>query len=218
MLTSLKQNVKISHYSKTLRYSLYVITHPLDGFWDLTHEKRGSMAAANTIVLLTVLARIMKLQFTSFLFIQVYWENINIFLYIASILFPLSLWCVGNWGLTTLFDGKGKLKQVYMATAYALTPYPLIQFPLIIFSNVVTVEEGAFYSVAAVLSLLWAGILIICAMTQIHEYSLSKTILFTIATLFAMLVMIFILLLFFSMISQGIAYFVSFVREIMFRM
>lgn len=218
MLTSLKQNVKISHYSKTLQYSLYVITHPLDGFWDLTHEKRGSMAAANTIVLLTVLARIMKLQFTSFLFIQVYWENINIFLYIASILFPLSLWCVGNWGLTTLFDGKGKLKQVYMATAYALTPYPLIQFPLIIFSNVVTVEEGAFYSVAAVLSLLWAGILIICAMTQIHEYSLSKTILFTIATLFAMLVMIFILLLFFSMISQGIAYFVSFVREIMFRM
>ncbi len=218
MLTSLKQNVKISQYSKTLRYSLYVITHPLDGFWDLTHEKRGSMAAANTIVFLTVLVRIMKLQFTSFLFMQVYWENINIFLYIASVLFPLALWCVGNWGLTTLFDGKGKLKQVYMATAYALTPYPLIQFPLIIFSNVVTVEEGAFYSVAAVLSLLWAGILILCAMMQIHEYSVSKTILFTIATLFAMLVMIFILLLFFSMISQGIAYFVSFVREIMFRM
>ena len=107
MLASLKNKEKYSRYFGSLKYALYVITHPLDGFWDLTHEKRGSIAAANTIVILTVLARIMSLQFTSFLFMQVYWEDVNIFLYIASILFPLALFCVGNWGLTTLFDGKG---------------------------------------------------------------------------------------------------------------
>ena len=197
---------------------MYVITHPLDGFWDLTHEKRGSLAAANTIVFLTVLARIMSLQYTSFVFMQVYWEGINIFLYIASILFPLALFCVGNWGLTTLFDGKGRLYQIYMGTAYALTPYPLIQFPMIIFSNFVTEEEGAFYSFAVVFSIFWAAILIICAMMEIHEYSLSKTLLFMVASAFAMLVMVFILLLFFSMISQGVAYFVSLFKEIMFRM
>lgn len=97
MLASLKKKETYTHYLETLRYALYVITHPLDGFWDLTHEKRGSIAAANTIVLLTVLARIMKLQYTSFVFMQVYWEEINIFLYIASVLFPLALFCVGNW-------------------------------------------------------------------------------------------------------------------------
>ena len=112
MLASLKNKEKYSRYFGSLKYALYVITHPLDGFWDLTHEKRGSIAAANTIVTLTVLARIMSLQFTSFLFMQVYWEDVNIFLYIASILFPLALFCVGNWGLTTLFDGKGRLSQI----------------------------------------------------------------------------------------------------------
>ena len=105
-----------------------------------------------------------------------------------------------------------------MATCYGMLPYPVIQFPLILLSNVVTVEEGAFYSVLSALSLVWAGILIISAMMEIHEYKLGKTIFFTIATIFAMLVMVFLLLLFFSMISQGIAYFVSIVREIMFRM
>ena len=60
----------------------------MDGFWDLTHEKRGTYAAANTILLLTILARIMKLQFTSFVIDPVYWEDINIFLYIGSIVFP----------------------------------------------------------------------------------------------------------------------------------
>ena len=218
MIAALKEKINFKNYLASLRFALYCITHPLDGFWDLTHEKRGTMAAANTILILTLVVRIMKLQFTSFIFVQVYWEGINIFLYLASILFPLALWCVGNWGLTTLFDGKGKLSQIYMATCYAFTPYPLIQFPLIIFSNVVTVDEAEFYSVMSALSLVWAAALVIAAMMEIHEYSMRKTILFTVASLAAMLVMVFILLLFFSMISQGIAYFISLGREIIFRM
>lgn len=218
MAELLKKNAKLNNYFGSLKYALYVITHPFDGFWDLTHEKRGSIAAANTILFLTLLARIMKLQFTSFVFMKVYWEGINILLYLASVLFPLALWCVGNWGLTTLFDGKGRLSQVYMATCYALTPYPLMQFPLIVFSNMVTIDEAEFYGVLSALSLIWAGFLILAAMIQIHEYTVKKTLLFTVATGFAMLVMIFILLLFFSMISQGIAYFISLGREILFRL
>lgn len=218
MLASLKKKETYSRYFSSLKFSLYCITHPLDGFWDLTHEKRGSIAAANTILFLTLLVRIMKLAYTGPLFMAVYWEGINIFLYLASILFPLALWCVGNWGLTTLFDGKGTLKQVYMATCYSLTPYPLIQFPMIILSNMITADEAEFYFVLGQISLLWAGLLILAAMMEIHEYKMSKTILFTIATLFAMMVMIFILLLFFSMISQGVSYFISLFREIMFRM
>lgn len=218
MIASLKKKETYKHYLKTLRFVLYCMTHPMDGFWDLTHEKRGSLAAANTILILTLVCRISKLYFTSFMFMSVYWEDINIFLYLVSVLFPLALWCVGNWGLTTLFEGKGTLKQIYMATCYALAPYALIQFPMMIFSNVVTMEEAEFYSVFGVISIVWAGLLIVVAMMEIHEYSISKTIFFTVASLFAMLVMIFILLLFFSMISQGIAYFVSMGREIIFRM
>lgn len=217
MTASLRKE-KFMHYLATLKFALYCITHPLDGFWDLTHEKRGSIAAANTILIITMVTRILKLEFTSFLFNAVYWEGINIFLYFASILFPLALFCVGNWGLTTLFDGKGTLKQVYMATCYALTPYPLIQLPLIVFSNVVTVDEAEFYFVLSAFSVIWAAFLIVAAMMQIHEYKIGKTIGFIVGTVFAMLVMVFIMLLFFSMISQGIAYFVSMVREIMFRM
>lgn len=218
MFTALTQNESIKSYFKSLKFSLYCLTHPLDGYWDLTHEKRGSYAAANTILFLTVLVRILKLRYTSFLYMTVYWEDLNIFLYIASIVFPLALWVVGNWALTTLFDGKGKLGQVYIASCYALVPYPLIQFPLMIMSNFVTIEELEFYAVLSALSLVYAAILVICAMGQIHEYSGGKNILFTVATLFAMLVMIFILMIFFSMISQGVAYFISIGKELLFRL
>lgn len=218
MIAALKNKKTYQDYLKSLKFALYCITHPLDGFWDLTHEKRGTYAAANTILFLTLLIRVLKLRYTSFIFITVYWEGINIFLYIASVAFPLAMFVVGNWGLTTLFDGKGRLGQVYMASCYALTPYPLIQFPLMIFSNFVTVDEAEFYSVISVISLVWAAMLMIAAMGQIHEFSAGKNMLFMVASLFAMLVIVFILLLFFSMISQGIAYFISLAKEIMFRL
>jgi len=218
MFESLRKKETYERYFSSLQFSLYCISHPLDGFWDLTHEKRGTYAAANTILFLTLLVRVLKLRYTSFVIEAVYWEDVNIFLYIASVLFPLALWVVGNWGLTTLFDGKGRLGQVYMATCYALTPYILVQYPLMIFSNFMTVKEVEFYAVISAVSLVYAAILIIAAMGQIHEYSGGKNILFTIASLFAMLVMIFILMIFFSMISQGVAYFISLGREMLFRM
>lgn len=217
MKITTKRKDSMEKYWNSLKFAIYCLTHPLDGFWDLTHEKRGTYAAANTILILTLLARVFRLRFTSFIFLNVYWEELNMLTYIGSVLFPLVLFVVGNWALTTLFDGKGRLGQVYMGTCYALAPYPLLQFPLMIFSNFVTVDEAEFYSMISVISLIWCGMLIIAAMGQIHEYSLGKNILFTVATLFAMLVMIFILLLFLSMISQGVAYFISLAKEILFR-
>ena len=219
MIANVRENLTPKEkYIDSLKFALYCTTHPLDGFWDLTHEKRGTYAAANTILALALLIRILKLRYTSFLFMEVYWEDLNIFMYLASIVFPLALWVLGNWGLTTLFDGKGRLGQVYMATCYAFTPYVLIQFPLMIFSNFVTVQEAEFYSVVSLLSLIYSALLIIAAMGQIHEYSAGKNLLFVVATLFAMLAMIFILMIFFSMVAQGIAYFISLGKELMFRM
>jgi hypothetical protein len=205
-------------FLSALKYSLYVIVHPVDGFWDLIHERRGSLGAANVIVSLTLLTHVWKLQFTSFQFMQVHWERVNIFMEFASILVPLFIFCISNWGVTTLFDGKGRLSQIYMGTAYALTPYPLIQIPLIFLSNIVTDEEGTFYWFFSDFSLIWVGVLIIAAMMMIHAYSFGKTLWFMIVSAFAMLVFVFIVLLFFSMISDGIAYFVSFGREILFRL
>ena len=209
---------KRTKYFDSLKFAFYCMSHPMDGYWDLTHEKRGTYAAANTILFVTVLVRLMSLKYTGFLIRVVNWERINIFLYIASIIFPLSLFVVGNWALTTLFDGKGRLGQVYMATCYAILPYSVIQIPIVILSNGVTTEESQFYFTLDTLALVYCGILIVVAMGQIHEYTAAKNILFMFASLIAMLIIIFILMLFFSMISQGVSYFISLGKELLFRL
>ncbi|MCR5584901.1 MAG: YIP1 family protein [Lachnospiraceae bacterium] len=217
MIAALKDKNKYKKFIKDFKFAFYCLTHPLDGYWDLTHEKRGSVLVATVILLLVLVARLMFLGCTSFLFVQVNWARINIFTYIASIIFPLALFVVGNWALTTLFDGKGRLMQIYTASCYSMLPYALITIPLSIVSNVLSSDFAEVVGILSTLSLVWSVILFICSNMQIHEFSLLKTLLFIFATIIAMAIMIFILLLFFSMISEGVSYFVSIYKEIMYR-
>lgn len=203
---------------KSLRYALYVITHPFDGFWDLTHEKRGSIAAAHVLVVLTFITRLFYKRFTSFMFEKVYWEQFNIWREVVSILALVIIYCAANWCLTTLFDGKGRFSDIYIGTAYALTPYILITNIVTIISNYVTVEEGTFIAYFSSLAMIWSGLLILVSIMQIHDYSLVKAILAIIFSVAGMMVIVFLLMLFFSLISDGIAYFVSIYKEIMFRL
>ena len=218
ILSNIMDRQKWRRLGASLKYALHVIFHPFDGFWDLTHEKRGSMGAANIIVFAVLVTQLLSLEHTSFLFNSVYWPEVNILQQCLSVLLPLSIFVVGNWGLTTLFEGKGRLKDVYMGTAYALTPYVLLTLPMIVLSNWVTMDEGAFITVLQGGSLVWSGGLIICAMMMIHDYSLFKTLLFIVMTVFAMLVIVFLLLLFFTLVGDAVGYFTSIYKEITFRL
>jgi hypothetical protein len=206
------------YVGKTLKYSLYVITHPLDGFWDLTHEKRGSLAAANIIISLAVIVEVLRLTLTNFQFVSVNMEYFNSVIIAMRILLPVGLWTVANWSLTTLMDGKGKMSEIYMSVCYALVPFVIINIIMIVLSQFITFEEGAIYYVLAGFAAVWTGILILAAMMMVHDYSLLKTIFSSFLTIIGMGIMVFIFVIFFSLISDAVAYFVSLYKEIVFRL
>ena len=206
------------HLGKTLKYSLYVCTHPLDGFWDLTHEKRGSIGAANIIIGAAVIVEILRLTLTNFQFVSVNMEYFNSIIVAMRILLPVGLWSLANWSLTTLMDGKGRMHEIYMSICYALTPFVIINVILIILSQFITYDEGAIYWVLAGFAGVWTGILILSAMMMVHDYSLLKTILSSLLTIVGMGVIVFIFVIFFSLISDAVSYFVSLYKEIMFRL
>jgi hypothetical protein len=205
------------HLGKTLKYSLYTSAHPLDGFWDLTHEKRGSLAAANVIVAMAILVDVMRLTLTSFQFVTINMEEFNAAIVMMRIILPVFLWVVANWSLTTLMDGKGRMRDIYMAVAYALTPSVIINAVMIVLSRLITFDEGAVYWVLSGFSILWTAILLLAGMMMVHDYSLTKTVVSSLLTIVGMGVMVFIFVVFFSLISDAAAYFVSLYKEIMFR-
>ena len=209
---------KRERYFSTLRYGLYVIFHPFDGFWDLVHEKRGSLAAANTILVLFLLTRVLKLMYTNFQFITAPIQYINIYEQCASLLFPFLVLCVANWALSTLFDGKGRFKDIYMAMCYALLPYVLIQMPLILVSHMISFDEGEIYSVLMSVSVIWCVFLAFVGLMEVHDYGPGKTFIFLFATVFGALVILFLILVFFSLLGDAYGFFASLYREIAFRL
>lgn len=205
-------------YLSTLKYGTYVIFHPFDGFWDLSHERRGSLAAANTFLGLFLLTYVLRLMLTNFQFISAPLQYINIYEQCASLLLPFLVLCVANWGLSTLFDGKGRFKDIYMAMCYALLPYILIQLPLVLISHVISFDEYAYYTVLASISVIWCVALAFVGLMEVHDYSAGKTVVFLIATVFGAMVILFLVLVFFSLLSDAVGYFVSLYREIVFRL
>ena len=216
-IKNLVNNEWLRRTGKALLYALHVVVHPFDGFWDLKNEKRGTASAATIIVILVLMTRLLSLQFTSFQFMEVNWEKINIWMEMAQILLPLTIWVVANWCLTTLFDGKGSMTEVYIATAYALAPYVLSQIPLFIFSNMGTNEEGALYVFFNSLSILWCAALLLVGLSQTHDYTMRKTVLSVVASVVGMIVIVVLCLLIFSMASAAVAYFTSFFQELSIR-
>lgn len=206
------------HYKETMHYVTYVMFHPFDGFWDLIHEKRGSMAAAHTFLFLFLLTRIVTLIGTNFQFINAPLQYINIFEQCASLLLPFLILCIANWGMTTLFEGKGRFKDIYMAMCYAMMPYVIIQLPLVLVSNMITFEEASFYTVLMSVSVVWAVFLVFVGLMQVHDYGPGKTMIFLIVTVLGALIIIFLLLVFFSLLSDAIGFFVSLYREMAFRL
>ena len=82
--------------------------------------------------------------------------KINILLEFCSVLIPFMLWVIVNWSLTTLMEGKGTFKDIYIASAYAFTPIILINIPVTIVSNYLIAEEGVLVFSFIAISLLWA--------------------------------------------------------------
>ena len=203
-------------YVKELKYGFHVIFHPFNGFWELKREQRGSLAAALTFVGIFIMLTTFEKQTTGFLFNPVRLKDVNVVVDILTVTLIYVLWCVANWCLTSLMDGEGKMKDIFIAMGYAVLPMILIRLPMIALSLALTIEEGTFYYVLGSLSYIWTGILVFFGTMVTHQYSFKKTVLTCVFTVLGMAIIMFIGLLFFSVIQQMITFFTTIYKEIRF--
>lgn len=204
-------------YWEELLYAFHLIFHPFDGFWDLKHEKRGSVRAATTILGITIIAFYYNSIGRGYI-VNPTNEYSTIFAQAGSVLLPLALFVVANWCLTTLFEGEGSLKDVYVATCYALFPLVLTLIPSTLFSNIVLAEETGIINLLVSIGYIWTFILIFFGAQTTHDYTMGKNIIMTIATILGMAIVMFIGILFTSLISNMVSFVTNIIVELQYRM
>lgn len=200
-----------------LKYSTYVIFHPFKGFWDLKHDKKGSLKASFIFISIICFVYILKLRFTAFLFNMDYNKPINVSSIVIGIVITCALWVVVNWGVTTLVDGKGTMKDIAITTGYAITPIIFINIPLIFISQIISLQEGSVYSFFYGVSLIWSGVLLFLGIMTIHQFTVSKTIITILIVILGMLAVIFLSLMFFTIGQQFYNFFYLLLNEMSLR-
>jgi len=184
------------HLGHELLFAFHTLFHPIGGFWDLKHEKRGSMRAANIILIFVVFAFIFSALNTGFIFNPKSRLEISLIQIIINVILPVIMWCTASWALTTLFDGQATMKDIYIITCYSLLPLALTYIPAALLSNVLVLEEGLFIDFIRGAGAVWTVLLIFSGIMTLQEYGLVKNIVTTIASLILMGVQLFIGMLF----------------------
>jgi hypothetical protein len=136
---------------------------------------------------------------------------------IGSVFLLFMLFCVGNWSVTCLMDGEGRLKDIITVTGYSLTPLIAVYIPATLLSHVVAAGEEAFYYVVIGVGIAWTAVLILMGIMTVHNYTMLKTLVTLVLTFFAMFVMIFLVLLISDLINQVYVFLYSIYTELIFR-
>ncbi|MBQ3065465.1 MAG: YIP1 family protein [Clostridia bacterium] len=190
-----------------IMYGFWVIFHPFDGFWDLKREHRGSVRGAFFYAGMTIIAFAHKTSGSSYLSNPTP-KQVDLISTVLSIMVPYLLWCAANWCLTTLFDGEGSFKDIFIATGYSLVPIPMFMIPITLCTHCLTSSEMNLLSVFLTISFVWTGLLIVFGTMVTHDYSFGKNLLMCIATIVGMAFIMFLGVLF-SGLASNIASFVS---------
>ncbi len=204
-------------FKEHLLFGFHLMLHPFDGFWDLKHEKRGSIGCAWIYVALTILAFFYQDVGSGYL-TNPSGRYGTIFTDALGVLVPLFLWVVGNWCLTTLFDGEGSLKDIFIACSYSLLPIPLLMIPMTLFSNVAISTELQIINLVNTIGMIWTFLLIFCGMMVTHDYTIFKNFVTTLGTLVAMVFIMFIAILFTTLLGKIVSFITNIFVEINYRL
>ena len=198
-------------------FPFYVARHPADGFAQF--RDRNIMSYSISIIILTVwfLLVVIGYFYTGFSFNLNRPENYRLIYTVLQTFGLFILFVLANYAICTLLEGKGKFKEIFAGVAYSLIPMLICKGVGILMSLFMTENEGTFIDIVVWIGILWTAILIFMALSTIHQYSFGKTVLSILLTLFGMCVILFLIILFYSLLSQFYTFLQSVFTEISLR-
>ena len=191
------------------------IRNPRETIYEIKYKKRAGVIGAVVLYVFFVALQILKIYLTGYLF-----NNVGRTDGLRTILMstlPILLLVVCNYYVSSVRDGEGKLKDIFISFIYALSPYLIFALPLFLISNIVTFNEQAIYYMVVGLVYAWCGINIILTVMELHDYSLGKALINIILTLVCFILVIAFVLILYVLGYQLVSYLVNVIKEVAIR-
>jgi hypothetical protein len=195
----------------------HVILHPFEGFEDLRWKKGGTLRYTVLIIAALFFSMIAFDRWCGFQFRPLPDALFSVVPYIMRSVVCFLTWVLGNWAVCTLLDGEGTMKNICIYSSYALIPYIVSTYVNVFLTHILVRDEQIFFSTVYYIGLIWSGLLLFNAIKAVHQYSFTKTVAAIILTLIAMLIILFLAVLFLSLFQKVYVFFYSLYTEILYR-
>lgn len=176
-------------------YAFTTARHPLDSYYDIRVNKKGSVLGASILYALLFISFMLYMLGKGFIYQYYDVQDLDISSIVVGFFAIIVLFVICNYLVTSINDGQGSLKQVYMLLAYAMMPLIIAFFGITAVSYFVTTNEAFFLSVGLVIGVAWTIILVYIGLQTVHNYTAAETIksvLLTFLLIFVVVVVIMI--------------------------
>jgi len=206
------------YFSKEkIKYVFYTLSHPVDGYYWIRHQDKGSVPIAIILVILFSFSFSFNRLYASFVVNELDPRTVDSLRELGGVLLLYGLLCLSNWSITCLMQGEGRLKDIAVAIGYAMVPV-IVSFNIAtVVSLFIADGEEAFYYLILVLGIAYAVIMMLVGIMQVHNYTLAKTLATLFLTMIAAFIIIYIGLLLADLVSKIYNFFYSLYIELVFR-
>ncbi|MBH0161758.1 YIP1 family protein [Fictibacillus sp. 26RED30] len=190
--------------------------HPIDSFYYLKRKQYASILSATILYVILIVEYIYSRFYTGFIYKTVS-SDANLVGELLLLLVPLALFIVVNYLVSTINDGEGRFKDIYIGTIYSLAPFLVFSPILTLLSNVLTYNEAFVYVFSIRIIYAWCLIILFIMLKEIHNYTFSDTIRNIFVTLFGMVIMLLVVFIVFVLIDQVYDFVYSIIKEAVLR-
>ena len=199
---------------KSLKLCLMTLYHPVVVTEHIKKQRGQKMNWMPVIILLllTLAVRILSIYGTHYPLASVSVRKANLLLECGKLFVPVLTWVLASYMMTTILDGETLFTETLLFSSYALTPYIVFTPILTLASRIMDNSQTGLFATLEVVILGWVVLLMILALKEMNGYSMGKTVLMILLTLFTMVMIWAMLILLFTIASQ----FVGMVREMFY--
>ncbi len=199
---------------KEFSYLTYFVKNPADAVYEIKAHQRVSVGTGFIYLFLLVAIYMMHLLWTGLLFSPVVIERTVFIEELFKVLVPFVTFVLGNYLVSSLMEGEGTLKAIFLNTLGALIPVFIILPIMILLSNVLTYNESFIYQFGLTIMIGWSAVLLFFSIKDTHNYSIKETIYNFIMTVLMMIVMIIIAIMVYMMLMQVVEFVIDLFKEV----
>ena len=169
-------------------YAFKCAKHPIDRYYDIRVHKNGSMIAATIIYIVFFGVYMLYQTQKGFIYQYTKVEDMDMGAVVVGFFAILILFIVCNFLVTSITDGDGTLKQVYMIPAYGVMPAMISMLVTIGMSYFFTYIESFILTTIMAIGVCWSIATIFEGLATVHDYDFKHTVLSLIITVVFMLI------------------------------